>query len=94
MGKHIEVSLSILLVMGSFNTMFFVQYSYPSYIQGKMFGVFTLAFTLAVIGLPVITEIKDDFEVGWDVYRKASIVISLVSILTTSVCVLLAYNKD
>ena len=80
--------------MGSFSIMFFVQYSYPSHVQGKMFGIFLLVFALAIIVLPVITEIKNNFEIGWEIYRKVSVAICLVSIMTTSACVLLSYNKD
>ena len=83
-----------MLAMSSFSLMLFVQYSYPSSIQGKMFGVFLLFVALGGAVLPVVNGIKRDFEMGWQVYRKLMVAISSTGIILCSMFVLLAFNKE
>lgn len=83
-----------MLAMSSFGLMLFVQYSYPSSIQGKMFGVFLLFVALGGAVLPVVNEIKKDFEMGWQVYRKLMVALSSAGIFLGSMLLLLAFNKD
>ena len=88
------VCLSVLLAMASFGLMVFVQYSYPTLVHGKMFGIFVLVSALGAFVLPLINEIKKDFQIGWDSYRKLMVAVSSGSVLLTLMLVLLAFDKE
>ena len=80
--------------MLNFMLMFFVQYSYPNHVQGKVFGALVLSALAGGSCLPLIAKIKRDFELGWKVYQKVQIGIFIGYLWSMVSLILLAYNKD
>ena len=74
--------------------MFFVQYSYPNQVQGKIFGILVLGMLAGSASLPLIAEVKSDFELGWMLYQKVQIGILVGYFLLLSSLTLLAFNKE
>ena len=74
--------------------MFFVQYSYPNQVQGKIFGILVLGMLAGSASLPLIAEVKNDFELGWMLYQKVQIGIFVGYFLLLSSLTLLAFNKE
>ena len=82
------------LPLGGFILMFFVQYSYPNQVQGKIFGILVLGMLAGSASLPLIAEVKSDFELGWMLYQKVQIGIFVAYVLLLSSLTLLAFNKE
>ena len=80
--------------MCSFMLMFFVQYSYPNDVQGKLFGILVLGTLAGGASLPLISKIKSDFENGWKLYQKVQIGMFVGYLCLTVSLVLLAFNKE
>ena len=80
--------------MCSFILMFFVQYSYPNQVQGKLFGILVLGTLAGGASLPLIAEIKSDLELGWKLYQKAQIGMFIGYVWLTGSLILLAFNKE
>ena len=89
-----KVCFAIILPMCSFILMFFVQYSYPNDVQGKLFGILVLGTLAGGASLPIISRIKSDFEMGWKLYQKVYIGLFVVYLCLTVSSVLLALNKE
>ena len=84
----------MILPMCSFVLMFFVQYSYPNQVQGKIFGILVLGMLAGSASLPLIAEIKSDLDLGWKLYQKVQIPIFVVYIGLLGSLMLLAFNKE
>ena len=73
--------------------MFFVQYSYPNHVQGKIFGVLVIALVTGAATIPVIDRVKTDFEKGWKIYQDVLIGLTMVFVSLTISSILLAFDK-